>query len=139
MRVRRIGAYVGIDPTARSLHIGHILTLMPLFWLYLHGYKAISLIGGSTARIGDPTGRLTGRDKLSNADASANFAYIHYQIKKLWANVESQGRKYGYEKEWAWRRGSMNNSHWLCSVSIMDFLKRAASFMRLGPMLSRDL
>ena len=42
---KRIGAYVGIDPTASSLHVGHLLPLMVLFWLYIHGYHAVSLVG----------------------------------------------------------------------------------------------
>ena len=59
-----MGAYVGVDPTADSMHIGHLLPFMPLFWLWFHGHPAITLLGGATARIGDPTGRLTDRENL---------------------------------------------------------------------------
>lgn len=45
MTDKRIGAYVGIDPTASSLHLGHLLPLMTLFWLYLHGFHTVSLVG----------------------------------------------------------------------------------------------
>ena len=45
---KRIGAYVGIDPTASSMHVGHLLPLMVLYWLYIHGYHAVSLVGGQT-------------------------------------------------------------------------------------------
>lgn len=44
MTSKRVGAYVGIDPTAPSLHIGHLLPLMTIFWLYIHGYHTISLV-----------------------------------------------------------------------------------------------
>jgi tyrosyl-tRNA synthetase len=44
MTNKRIGAYVGIDPTAPSLHVGHLLPLMTLFWLYVHGYHVVSLV-----------------------------------------------------------------------------------------------
>jgi len=61
MNKKRIGAYVGIDPTAASIHVGHMVPLMALFWLYLHGFSAVTLIGGVTAQVGDPTGRTTQR------------------------------------------------------------------------------
>ena len=41
---KRIGAYVGVDPTAPSLHVGHLLPLMALYWMYLHGYYTVSLV-----------------------------------------------------------------------------------------------
>ena len=47
MTEKRIGAYVGIDPTAPSLHVGHLLPLMTLFWMYLNGFHAVTLVGAS--------------------------------------------------------------------------------------------
>lgn len=138
MRTRRIGAYTGVDPTASSLHIGHLLPLMPLFWMYLHGYGAFTLIGGSTAKIGDPTGRLKTRERIPKADLAMNLTKIHYQLKKIWENVEAQARRFGYEKEWAWKRGVLNNNHWWNSLPMLEVLKRVGHSMRLGPMLSRD-
>ncbi|KAI5924043.1 tyrosyl-tRNA synthetase [Camillea tinctor] len=138
MRLKRIGAYVGIDPTAPSLHLGHLLPLMPLFWMYIHGYKAISVVGGATARIGDPTDRLTTRDALTRADMSMNITKIHYQLKRLWLNVEANARRFGYQKQWIWRRALLNNSAWHNQVSIMECASRLFRGMRLGPMLSRD-
>ena len=44
MTDKRVGAYVGIDPTAPSMHVGHLLPLMTLFWLYVHGYHVVSLV-----------------------------------------------------------------------------------------------
>ena len=95
-------------------------------------------MGGSTARIGDPTGRLEGREHLDTEKSTMNLVKIHYQLKKLWSNVEFVGRKYGHEVEWAALRGILNNSAWLCKVPIMEVLKRAGNFIRLGQMLSRD-
>lgn len=138
MRTRRIGAYVGIDPTAPSLHVGHLLPLMPLFWMYLEGYKAFTLIGGSTAKIGDPTGRLTSRDKLSSSDATMNMTKIHYQLKKLWENVDIQMRARGYEADWARMRGIVNNNHWWNKQPMLEVLRRVGQALRVGPMLSRD-
>ncbi|EAA36180.1 hypothetical protein GE21DRAFT_2270 [Neurospora crassa] len=138
MRTRRIGAYVGIDPTAPSLHVGHLLPLMPLFWMYLEGYKAFTLIGGSTAKIGDPTGRLKSRDHLSSSDATMNMTKIHYQLKKLWENVDTQMRARGYEADWARKRGIVNNNHWWNKQPMLEVLRRVGHALRIGPMLSRD-
>ncbi|KAI1492932.1 tRNA synthetase class I [Biscogniauxia mediterranea] len=138
MRIKRIGAYVGIDPTAPSLHLGHLLPLMPLFWMYMHGYRAISVVGGATAKIGDPTDRLKTRDPISKADLSMNITKIHYQLKRMWLNVDAMARRFGYEKKWAWRRALLNNSAWHNQVPMQECVSRLFKGMRLGPMLSRD-
>ncbi|KAK0746422.1 tyrosine--trna ligase precursor, mitochondrial (cyt-18) [Schizothecium vesticola] len=138
MRTRRIGAYVGIDPTANSLHLGHLVPLMPLFWMYMHGYKAFSLVGGSTARIGDPTDRLQSRAPLAKSDYVANMAKIHFQLKTLWTHIEEQARLRGFEKKWASRKGIVNNNAWWNSQPMYEIMKRVGMYLRLGPMLSRD-
>lgn len=135
---KRIGAYVGIDPTAPSLHVGHLLPLMPLFWMYMNGYRAITLIGGATAKIGDPTDRLQSRDEMKNAVVAMNMVKIHFQLKKLWTNVEEQARRYGYVKTWAWRRGVLQNGHWWNKLPMLEVLQRLGAGLRIGPMLSRD-
>jgi len=135
---KRIGAYVGIDPTAPSLHLGHLLPLMPIFWMYLHGYKAYTVIGGSTAKIGDPTDRLKDRDKLPPSTISMNLAKIHFQLKRLWGNVVQQGALHGYEASWAQKRGVLQNGQWWGKLTMMEVLKRLGNGVRIGPMLSRD-
>ncbi|KAK4228521.1 tRNA synthetases class I-domain-containing protein [Podospora fimiseda] len=137
-RVKRVGAYVGIDPTADSLHVGHLLPLMPLFWMYMNGYKAFSLIGGATVKVGDPTGRLKSRDPITPSDLTMNMTKMHYQVKKLWVNVEDIARYHGYEKDWAWRRALVNNNTWWNALPMLDVLKRIGHSVRIGPMLSRD-
>lgn len=138
MRTRRIGAYVGIDPTASSLHIGHLVPLMPLFWLYLHGYTAVSLVGGATAKIGDPTGRLKSREAIRQADMAMNMVLMQTQLKKLWENAAAIGRTHGYEREWAWKRAVVNNNAWWNKQPMLDVLRRVGTSLRIGPMLSRD-
>lgn len=138
MRQRRIGAYVGIDPTAASLHVGHLLPLMPLFWMYMHGYGATTLIGGATAKIGDPTDRLKSREKTDRATMTMNMTKIHYQLKKIWTNVEIQAARHGYKKEWAWKRAIVNNNTWWNSLPMLEVLRRIGTAIRIGPMLSRD-
>ncbi|OLN82900.1 Tyrosine-tRNA ligase, mitochondrial [Colletotrichum chlorophyti] len=138
MRTKRIGAYVGVDPTAASLHVGHLLPFMPLFWMYLHGYTAVSLVGGATGRIGDPTDRLKTREVMANSEVSMNITKIHYQLKKIWANVEALGRKYGAQEDWAAKRHLVNNNMWWQGLPMYDVMKRLGRYMRIGPMLGRD-
>ncbi|KAL2271010.1 hypothetical protein VTJ83DRAFT_381 [Remersonia thermophila] len=137
LRTRRIGAYVGVDPTAPSMHVGHLLPLMALFWMYMHGYGAYTLLGGSTVKIGDPTDRIKDRDPIDKADLAMNVTKIHYQMKNLWLNVEEQARRFGYEKEWAWKRGVVNNNAWWNKMPMLEVLKRAGS-LRVAEMMTRD-
>ncbi|KAI0149683.1 hypothetical protein F4776DRAFT_173786 [Hypoxylon sp. NC0597] len=139
MRKKRIGAYVGIDPTAPSLHVGHLLPLMPLFWMYIHGYRAISVIGGATAKVGDPTDRLQSREPITKADITMNITKMHYQLKRIWLNVEKQTERFGYKKEpRVWSRALVNNSQWYNSLRFIEVVDRLFKGMRLGPMLSRE-
>lgn len=138
MRRKRIGAYVGIDPTAPSLHVGHLLPLMPLFWMYLNGYGAYSLLGGATVRVGDPTDRLVSREPINKAELATNMTRIHFQLKKLWMNVEEQGRRNGFIRDWAWKRALVNNNVWWNKLPMLDVLKKIGTSIRIGPMLGRD-
>jgi tyrosyl-tRNA synthetase len=138
MKRKRIGAYVGIDPTSDSMHVGHLLPLMPLFWMYIHGYHVVSLVGGSTAKIGDPTDRLKSRDRIESADMVMNMTKMQYQLKQLWTNIDEQARRFGYEKDWGWRKAIENNGTWWSKVSFLEILRRVGATMRMGPMLSRD-
>ena len=115
-----------------------MLPLMSLFWMYVHGYHAVTLLGGATAKIGDPTGRTASRPKTAAALRTANMVAMHYQLKKLWLNVEAYGRKYGYNWEWSWHRELVNNNAWLNKLSIMEVLQVLGPGMRIGTMLSRD-
>ena len=138
MKQKRIGAYCGVDPTADSLHLGHLLPFMVVFWMWMHGYQAITLIGGSTARVGDPTDRTESREPIANATLSANITKLHYQIKKIWQNVGELSRKHGYTPDWAGTHRLLNNNTWLLSLPVYDLMKRLGRHTRIGPMLSRD-
>ncbi|RAL62191.1 hypothetical protein DID88_002675 [Monilinia fructigena] len=138
MTEKRLGAYVGVDPTAPSLHVGHFLPLMSLFWMYVHGYHTVSLLGGATAKIGDPTDRLTTRVTMKSTTRNENMLKMHYQMKGIWLNVEAYGRKYGYVWEWAWRRGLVNNNHWMNGLTVMELLQVLGPGMRMGAMIAKD-
>ncbi|KAI8244364.1 Tyrosine--tRNA ligase [Colletotrichum sp. SAR 10_96] len=138
LRTKRIGAYVGVDPTAPSLHVGHLLPFMPLMWMWLQGYPAVSLVGGATGRIGDPTGRLKTREAMANSEISVNITKIHYQMKKIWANVEALAQKHGIKLDKSANRALVNNNMWWQSLSMYEVMKRLGRYMRIGPMLTRD-
>ena len=135
---RRVGVYAGIDPTAPSMHVGHMVPFMALAWLYVYGYPVYFLLGGATARIGDPEGRLHARASLGRQTFKANLTNMHMQLKRFGASMERYAARKGYQKEWAWRRSLMNNSIWQEKTPITQFLRMMASGVRLGPMLGRD-
>lgn len=135
---KRVGIYVGVDPTAPSMHVGHLLPLMVLYWMYIHGFHACSLLGGSTAQIGDPIGRTTTREAQHSSIRKVNMLKIHMQLKSIWGHVEDKARAYGYHWEWAWRREVTNNNAWLNKLPAIELLKLLGSGVRLGTMLGRD-
>ena len=138
MTQKRLGAYVGIDPTASSLHVGHMLPLMALFWMFLHGHHTITLIGGATAQIGDPSGRLTTREATKQSVHVHNSARMQDQMRQLWHNVESYGGKYGYNGNCAKKGALVNNDAWWNTTTMLEVLQILGPGMRLGSMLARD-
>ncbi|KIV78098.1 tyrosine-tRNA ligase [Exophiala sideris] len=135
---RRVGVYAGIDPTAASMHVGHMVPFMVLGWFYIHGYDTHFVLGGFTSSIGDPIGRTTGREPMTPATRRANIASMHAQLKRLGASIESYAERRGYQKEWAWRRALDNNATWWANTSARDFMSMLGRHVRIGPMLGRD-
>ena len=70
----RIVAYLGSDPTGDSLHVGHLVPVMMMRWLQKYGHKPIALVGGATGRIGDPSGRDSGRPIMTEETLAKNIA-----------------------------------------------------------------
>jgi len=135
---KRVGAYVGIDPTAPSIHMGNLVPLMALWWLYFEGYSATTLIGGATAQVGDPTGRTTERTQLDNVDRKTNISSMQQQLLAMWTRVEALGRKHGFSKQREWRRSLLNNNVWLNKVPFHQVMKLMGSGLRMGSLMSRD-
>ncbi len=135
---RRTGVYAGIDPTAPSMHVGHMVPFMALSWMYVYGYPVYFLLGGATARIGDPEGRLQARSDMGRQTFKANLTNMHMQLKRFGASLERYAARRGYQKEWAWSRALINNSYWQEKTPMTQFLRMMASGVRLGPMLGRD-
>ncbi|KAE8159008.1 hypothetical protein BDV40DRAFT_274609 [Aspergillus tamarii] len=135
---KRAGMYAGVDPTAPSLHVGHMLPFMVLAWGYVWGLPVTWVLGGATSRVGDPTGRLKGREQVHSSVRKANMASMHMQLKKLGASIEQYGKRHGYEKTWAWKRSLVNNNTWWNKVPFIEVLRDLGAHMRLGPMLGRE-
>lgn len=138
LTTKRIGVYTGIDPTARSLHVGHMIPLMVLFWMHLLGFRTVSLIGGATAKVGDPSGRSTRREQITSTERKANIISIHYQLKRMWVNLEVIGKKHGYYWEKHWRREIANNSTWWNKIEFTEVLSLVGGGFRMGAMLGRE-
>src|SRR5687767_9309982 len=78
-----VTAYVGVDPTGDSMHVGHLFPMMALMHLERLGHRPIAVIGGGTARVGDPSGKTEMRQMLTSAAIDANAAKLRLQLGRL--------------------------------------------------------
>src|SRR6059058_3063009 len=119
-----ITAYVGFDATARSLHIGNLLTIMMLRWLQRTGHRPIALMGGGTSKIGDPSGKDSSRSLLSNAEIDANIASIRKVFSRF---IDSDA-------------GAImaNNADWLDQLQYIPFLRDVGRHFTINKMLTFD-
>ncbi|MDR2934619.1 MAG: tyrosine--tRNA ligase [Candidatus Adiutrix sp.] len=121
-----VTAYVGFDITADSLHIGHLLPLMALSWLDRTGHRPITLMGGGTSMIGDPSGRADSRRLLTREDISRNMAGIRPQAAKF-ISLFSGGRAL-----------MLDNSEWLAELNYLDFLRDIGRHFSVNRMLAAE-
>jgi tyrosyl-tRNA synthetase len=118
-----ISFYVGCDPTGPSLHIGHMVPFFAYRHLRTAGHKGIALVGGGTARIGDPSGKTETRRMLNYEALDANAAAISVQLDRF----------IGFDGDTArW----VNNKDWLAGLNYIDFLREIGSHFSVNRMLS---
>ncbi|MDR2481453.1 MAG: tyrosine--tRNA ligase [Spirochaetaceae bacterium] len=115
--------YVGCDPTGKSLHIGHIVPFFAFRHLRAAGHRGIALIGGGTARIGDPSGKTEMRKILDYSQLDGNAAAIQTQLQRFLE--DSDGKITLYE----------NNKDWLAELNYIDFLREIGSHFSVNRML----
>lgn len=120
-------AYNGLDLTADSLHVGHLVPIMMLRWFQRTGHKPIVLMGGGTTRIGDPSFRDTSRPLLDETQIAANLAGIRHIFEKY----------LGFD-EGAAGAMMLNNADWLDGLGYIDFLRDFGRHFSVGRMLSFD-
>ncbi|MBX9928115.1 MAG: tyrosine--tRNA ligase [Gemmatimonadaceae bacterium] len=120
----RVG-YCGFDPTAPSLHIGNLVPVMGLVHLARAGHRAVALVGGGTALIGDPSGKSSERPLITAAEVDANGARIGAQLEKVFAAA-------GVGVTMA------DNAVWLRSTGAIDFMRDVGKHFSINWMMQKD-
>ncbi|KAK2160620.1 hypothetical protein LSH36_129g03024 [Paralvinella palmiformis] len=128
--------YCGFDPTADSLHVGHLLTIMALLHCQRGGHSVIALIGGATAKIGDPSGRSTERAAMNEDTILHNVSGIHRTLDDIFMNHEEIF--WQQEKTALGNRKILNNADWYNKINLIDFLSSTGRHFRMGTMLGRQ-
>ena len=118
-------AYIGYDATAASLHVGHLLNIMMLRWFQKCGHKPLTLMGGGTTKVGDPSFRSEERPLLSPQQIDDNIA----QIKQVFAKYLTYG-------DGPSDALMLNNSEWLDSLNYLEFLRDIGRHFSINRMLS---
>ncbi|MCL2706067.1 MAG: tyrosine--tRNA ligase [Spirochaetaceae bacterium] len=118
-----IAFYCGFDPTGPSLHAGHLVPLFAMAHLSKAGHKAIALVGGGTARIGDPSGKIEMRKIISYEEVKSNAEKIKKQIEKFIDFSDNKAML-------------VDNADWLANLNYIDFLREIGSHFSVNRMLS---
>ncbi|TAL28042.1 MAG: tyrosine--tRNA ligase [Alphaproteobacteria bacterium] len=122
-----VTCYTGYDATAKSLHVGSLLSIMMMRWFQKLGHKPIILMGGGTTKVGDPSGKDESRKVLTEQDIAANIAGIK--------GVFSKFIKFGDGKTDA---VMVNNAEWLDKLNYIDFLRDYGAHFTINRMLTFD-
>ena len=121
-----VSFYIGIDPTANSMHIGHFVALMVASRLQKAGHRPIILMGGGTATIGDPSGRTDMRQMLTREQLDDNVACIKKQAERF---VSFEGDNAAI---------IVNNADWLLDLKYIDFMRDIGSEFTVSRMLAQE-
>ncbi|EKB55330.1 tyrosine--tRNA ligase [Bergeyella zoohelcum] len=121
-------AYVGIDPTADSLHIGHLVGVMMLKHFQNCGHKPYALVGGATGMVGDPSGKSAERNLLTNEVLEHNIAGIKKQLSKF-LDFESKAEN---------RAILVNNYDWMKDFSFLNFIRDIGKHITVNYMMAKD-
>ena len=124
----QVTAYVGIDPTADSLHIGHLCGVMMLRHLQRCGHKPLALIGGATGMIGDPSGKSAERNLLDEKTLRHNQDSIKKQLNKF----------LDFESDAPNRAELVNNYDWMKDFTFLDFAREVGKHITVNYMMSKE-
>ena len=132
--------YVGIDPTADSLHIGHLCGIMMLRHLQRCGHKPIALIGGATGMIGDPSGKSAERNLLDEKTLAHNVAAIKAQLEKFLDFGESTGEdsRVPEGKIVDTKAELVNNYDWMKDYTFINFTRDIGKLITVNYMMAKD-
>ena len=128
LQKEQTSAYLGIDPTADSLHIGHLVGVMMLRHLQLAGHRPIALIGGATGMIGDPSMKSAERNLLDEETLRHNQACIKKQLAKF-LDFDAKGDN---------AAEMVNNYDWMKDFSFLDFARTVGKHITVNYMMAKD-
>ncbi len=117
--------YVGFDPTADSLHVGHFIPIMAMAHLQKAGHRPIALCGGGTTMVGDPSGKTDMRRMLSKEDIAQNAQAIKGQLSRLIDFSDGKALL-------------LNNADWLLELNYVDFLREIGALFSVNRMLTAE-
>lgn len=126
LRKEKISFYIGIDPTADSLHIGHFIALMVASHLQKAGHRPIILVGGGTATIGDPSGKTDMRKMMTRETIDNNVTEIKKQIERF---VTFEGENAAI---------IVNNADWLLDLKYVEFMREIGTHFTVSRMLAQE-
>lgn len=122
----KISLYCGVDPTADSMHIGHIVPLLTLRRFQQHGHQPVLLIGGATGMIGDPSGRSEERQLQTVEQVEQNVQGIKKQLERIFDFDTENGAK------------MVNNRDWISGLTLIEFLRDFGKNIGVNYMLAKD-
>lgn len=123
---QKISLYCGVDPTADSMHIGHIVPLLTLRRFQMHGHQPILLVGGATGMIGDPSGRNEERQLQSTEQIDKNVDAIKVQMERIFDFNSENGAR------------MVNNRDWIGEMSVIEFLRDYGKLISVNYMLAKE-
>lgn len=121
----KVTFYIGFDPTADSLHVGHFITMMFMAHMQRAGHRPIALIGGGTAMVGDPSGKTDMRKMLTKEQIEHNVASIKKQMERFIDFSDDKAL-------------IVNNADWLLNLNYVDFLRDIGTHFSVNRMLSAE-
>ncbi len=121
----KVTFYIGFDPTADSLHVGHFIAMMFMSHMQKHGHRPIALLGAGTAMIGDPSGRTDMRTMMTKEIIAHNAASIKKQMEKF---IDFSDGKAILE----------NNADWLLKLNYVDFIRDIGAHFSVNRMLAAE-
>lgn len=121
----KITAYVGFDPTADSLHVGHTVAVMALAHLQRHGHRPIAIVGGGTALIGDPSGKTEMRQMLTGEQIAKNLNGLKSQLGRFLDFSEGKAL-------------ILDNAQWLTRLNYIEFLREVGVHFSVNRMLTAE-
>jgi tyrosyl-tRNA synthetase len=118
--------YIGFDPTADSLHVGHLVQIMTLVHFQKAGHKPFALIGGATGMVGDPSGKSQERNLLDEETLNHNVACVKVQLEKFLDFTGDNAAE------------MVNNYDWFKGMSFLDFIRDAGKHITVNYMMAKD-